>query len=1151
MEILESRELLSVHPLGYDIGTDYVQTGAAQQFQTEGTEILSEYTDQAKYTSVTFEFVNDNFPALVSAGHLLINKTYTLQYRAATTGTWAQVNSLSVLIEEEGLPVIVGLDEEPTVLNGLTAGTTYEFRLVDLVTNNNSDDSTKSTAALNAAHAGSAYEIGTISTVAPSNAELFKTRYNPGTEGDGELVLTLFGLPEGYEDTDILVTASFGITGTEKPIKPENILIYPDAVGNFVIVIQEISDNDKINIEKINVGNGDAILFTDTVFTASLKTEAPSTNSTSSASNITSSAVTLTWTKPTQALTTAGTFVKADPVKYNKTVQETDYKITIVGIDDDSKRVVYYSSGKTTLAMTDFGFDFQYQYLYKIEVKMETKVTGVTLDTDDWGYVVVSSGVFELKDLGLGSGMAVGQPTDVKTAPTDSNVKITWKAPANYIGSYEVTIKNRTTDDASGFFTVATGAKTEAIIAIDNSNEVLVDGNLSAWKLKKGDRYEVVIMPTSGNSDGSNGLSSTPTHFIAAKTQTDPAPTEIASVPANAPAADLFEIKKGNITGTIIVRLNHENSTYFHDRLIPKDVDGYWIRLGDRVYITKEDAFDGYTFFAPGLTNVEVHINAANAAGIETKGTTYTATVPPDSFSVLTDQTVASALNVTGTVSGNKITVAWANNNAAINNSDNGYYAFEYDIYISQSKTGHWRWVDNKYVDFSEPNNLKVELDVYGYDGEFQYDTDYFVAVIARCRNDNAVGVKFAAMTASATAFRIPAVDKANILTAKKVEHIALDENGNIEFTPIDNWTSGSKKLPTQYYVVLRDANKAVLTGDFVSVASAYRGVTLTPPTHLTPKGKYTIEVYGVIGSSAFAIIGSAKATGTFTVPDYTGATIKAGKPTVNSVSITVTDKNQSFLVEKFYYLEYTNIVDAKGKPDWNTAAVEKVTATIWGDSYDLKAKLDPNTQYYMRIVTADVDAATSDTYYGSWGSSAGWRNAKNVALGKEIKIKTAAVPLAVISKSGLSFNTESFGMTLKSVGQTMLAGKGTDALFGTDKPFSGAIFYFSLLVSLDSKVDKATGHLIGALEVELDDCNIQLENLIPKSGSPIVDGQYTLEYALTGVDGIFDKLNVSAVNVANVKNLSFQLLTTVRYNTGIFESVTKPGKIAMPKWFV
>jgi hypothetical protein len=88
--------------------------------------------------------------------------------------------------------------------------------------------------------------------------------------------------------------------------------------------------------------------------------------------------------------------------------------------------------------------------------------------------------------------------------------------------------------------------------------------------------------------------------------------------------------------------------------------------------------------------------------------------------------------------------------------------------------------------------------------------------------------------------------------------------------------------------------------------------------------------------------------------------------------------------------IEYTNVADAKGKPDWNaakfygTTTPTPVTAGVNPITID---KLDPNSQYFFRIVTAGT------AYNNGWGTQT------KIVASKEIKVKTAAVPLPTITK--------------------------------------------------------------------------------------------------------------------------------------------------------
>ncbi|MDR1270249.1 MAG: hypothetical protein LBK82_12060, partial [Planctomycetaceae bacterium] len=571
----------------------------------------------------------------------------------------------------------------------------------------------------------------------------------------------------------------------------------------------------------------------------------------------------------------------------------------------------------------------------------------------------------------------------------------------------------------------------------------------------------------------------------------------------------------------------------------------------------------GVDIIATGLTNISVRIHAANNIGFESNGSGWHFT-SVDPAPAGTSLDAKSAYNISAYFSRNKIRVSWYDNNAAINVSSSGYSATKYDVYMGQSNSGPWVLVGSVDAE-SRPMDLYIT--------EYKYKTDYYFRIIAICNSNlpTQSGEKIAAVADSLklTIGDAPTAEAKNILSAHSILSSPryVSATNTVEFSLLDNLASNTKAAAIQYYVVLRDANKAVIASTFLlSSMSITQAVLPLDDLVLTPKAKYTVEVYGVVGKT----VGTAKVTGNFSINEnYPAATLKlSGKATINEASIIVTDKTISN--DKFYYVQYTNIADAKGKPDWNTASVEKLTAyddvkTNGGVPYKLDTNLDPNTQYYVRIVTSDVEVAIgTDVHNWIAGNFTGlndWSEATKVVFSKEIKIKTAAVPLAVTGKSGLSLDSV-FNLTLKTTGQTMLSAKDADKMFvGTNAPLKNATFTYKLLVSLDSKVDKVTGKLLGSTEIDLNtdasngNIDITIENFTAKNKPTIKDGQYTLEYALTGTDGIFKKLGVTVANVSSLKNLNFQLITVVEYGTldsrTYFESVTKTSKIALPKWFV
>jgi hypothetical protein len=1140
MESLENRELLSVSPLGVDY-PDFVQTAdTAQKFHTEyGGLILEE--SWTTYHSVTFEYgfdTNDYYKLCVA------------EIGTKITGTIAQGTSVSVpSTDNEGIWTVTGL----------TADKTYYFEVWKSADNGLLDPFVKET---------DIEEIPIVTIPSTTDAKLIKRGYNSsGYINKSELELYLFDLPQGYIPSDISITGTYGVNGTEKNLDQNfNVSVSDGLAGEFFINIGDLNDGDKVIITQIKI-DSDIELFSGREFNAASEptAEIPHANVLCTLSGITSNAVTLTWTKPTQAQSNASGNPLVDvTLKYDKKNLTTDYKITIDDATENPK--IYYSQGKTTLSVTDLNAETS-SYSYKIEAKLTAKDSGNTLLKDSDGYTVLASGLFETEDLTfLADTMAVGQPTDVKTVPTDTNVKITWKPPVNYTGGYKVIITNKSYL-STGSFLVAAGAKTEAILTIGN-NESLSGTNPNDLTLIKGDRYEVVILPITGNDKGENGLTSTPTNFLAQKIQTDLPVTIIPLAKPSAPDADFITITESvhqnDIREKIVtIKIAYGKSVY-------EVVDGYWIKLNSSVppaaittnpaaegytYITREQIQEGVDIIATDLSNVAARLYASNSAGYETTGTGYVSSITPSSSEAqLTVSSTASAATVTGTAKGNKITVTWTNNNAQIAASDSGYFAYRYNIFMSCSSNGTWVHVGSVENLDAKTSNSSLKLEVT----DLKYGTDYYFAVLAECYNEQHWG-RMAALTTSASVktASLPSLASANIFSAKSIDYIEYSTGNTLYPYSYVNvymenyYVPGTKLLPEQYYVVLRDANKAVIASEFCHpVGSLHLNLDFI----LSLKSKYTIEVYGIIGTT----ISTAKTTKTFTTEDYPAASVKLAsgtKATLNSITITITSNYNNY-----HYLQYTDVVDAKGKPDWNTAVVEKLDTGSYR-TYVLGSgttKLEPNTQYYVRVITSDANVAINKIM-GYWVhgdnnlQKDNWWEATHVVFSKELKVKTAAVPLATISKSGLSMNNQ-FDLTLKVVGQTMLAAKDADKFFDTDKPLNGASFGYMLIVSTDSKVDNVTGKLLGGTEIDLYPSDITITTLPVKNDNAVVNGQYTIECALTGNDGfgIFETMGLSAVNISSLKTLNFQLATFVSYGTGNgFISLTKPSKVTMPKWFV
>ncbi|MDR2706527.1 MAG: hypothetical protein LBC02_12170, partial [Planctomycetaceae bacterium] len=235
MESLENRELLSVSPLGVnplDVPlsgnnvTDYGQYATAQEFHTEGGGYVTYAESKTTYRSVTFEY---NFDW---QDHYYY-KFCVAELGEKITGTIAQ-----------GTAVV-----DPAVKNtgdwtvtGLTAGKTYYFEVWR--SDNGStgpyikDEETD-------------IDISTVTFPETTDAKLIKTGFFPCDEDEheAELELYLSGLPLGYTESNISITGTHGILGTENVIKNEDInFIEGGNDGTFLITIKGLDNGDKVKI---------------------------------------------------------------------------------------------------------------------------------------------------------------------------------------------------------------------------------------------------------------------------------------------------------------------------------------------------------------------------------------------------------------------------------------------------------------------------------------------------------------------------------------------------------------------------------------------------------------------------------------------------------------------------------------------------------------------------------------------------------------------------------------------------------------------------------------------------------------------------------------------------------------------------------------
>ncbi|MDR2117193.1 MAG: fibronectin type III domain-containing protein [Planctomycetaceae bacterium] len=365
----------------------------------------------------------------------------------------------------------------------------------------------------------------------------------------------------------------------------------------------------------------------------------------------------------------------------------------------------------------------------------------------------------------------------------------------------------------------------------------------------------------------------------------------------------------------------------------------------------------------------------------------------------------------------------------------------------------------------------------------------------------------------------VPISGSSGVSTSAKIAPPKKSNNTNIVTATSakvfwnDSETSG---IPLQYKVLVYDVNKALI--DYAYVAAGTKEFSITEI--LTPKSKYTVEIYAVAAAGKSNEKLSSKLSISVTTNDYPASTVKVDSKQITIVSakgLTITEpKNIPAGTILNHYIEYTDVVDAKGKPDWNAAVVEQITNKT--QPFDLAAQLNPNTQYFVRIVTinaADFATATQTVY------------------GKETKFKTATVPLATFIKSGFALDSSyNYGIKL---GIQSPAQNDSKKMLPTSPDTS---FQYQLFVADDkAKIDKTTGILTGAKDLG----NITV--------TPVNDPRKP--YFASNII-LLSNIASALDNLTQLKSIQIQLVVTYTNSSlsGIFATLPiKPLKFSMPKW--
>ncbi|MDR2115400.1 MAG: hypothetical protein LBP87_03355, partial [Planctomycetaceae bacterium] len=863
----------------------------------------------------------------------------------------------------------------------------------------------------------------------------------------------------------------------------------------------------------------------------------------------TSDQVTLTWTKPTK-------YISTDTNNGWKAALKSGARYTINVYTSVGAFVKTIDAGtKTSFAVTT-GLTANTGYKFDVITDLTlTHPTDRTVTAEPKTDVVITTGEFKTAATGNAAAVTVGPPTAVKAAYTKggskpASVKVTWTAPAYYTGGYKVTLTDLTNGTPTNVSKlINSGGKLEFVATVGTD---IADKS----------RYKVIVEATAANK-----IASTLTYVdVGAVPVTPPVAPAVPKAPETAALA--------NVPGGTTVTLAPADTETLNPTV------GFYVGVGtaipttvtftDLVYVPKAtsgsttvklkvgsaDLVYAFAVAADGTNSATGAISAAAAAITTDVAATSTANVYPAANDVK---------NVTVVADKNDYTVKWtaakdyfsgeATAAAPTATTDFKYVVTGYRITatIKNGATAGPSEVQYVAATGAEATFTNLRWNTK-YDFKVEALVTYTPAVSDSAWDTTPANIK-AMASAGATktgvsVAKVPAVADAITVAEKSNTNTGTDATVTISGTVVG----------TSYIVTVTDANKAVLGTKTIAGAATSTDVVLSDvigsSVNLTPNAKYTVLVQTI--GTVPGTVSKGKSV-TITATNFVTATLKDSKATkINEISIDVVVPAKGAGTGDKYYIEYTNVVDAKGKPDWNAAKVwlgtdyqgdpEAVSATI------TIGRLDPNSQYYFRVVTVDK----------AWTSSDNWSKMEKVATGKEIKIKTAAVPLPTVAKNGFTLDVNSaFG--LKLVGNSTarvdaLAASGKQVL-GSLKPTgtSDPLYVYTLIASQETKTD-ITGKLLGAKTVTAGTITVD-PGKTDKVGST--------EKKITDLTGeatfaqIFDSLDVDHTNFSSVKNLNVQIQVDVYYGTATgtansvagspdhFTVYSKSSKIALPKWFV
>jgi hypothetical protein len=448
------------------------------------------------------------------------------------------------------------------------------------------------------------------------------------------------------------------------------------------------------------------------------------------------------------------------------------------------------------------------------------------------------------------------------------------------------------------------------------------------------------------------------------------------------------------------------------------------------------------------------------------------------------------------------------------------------------------------------PAGFKTEAFVTKEDdtsGQFTVTQNaYYKVTVITGRDVDVNAVKYPTVVVATGSNKIenyldPTLTGVAVQTSNKIPKVITSSVYTLETIAINASWMGPDVHPisiiTGYFITIMEGKGIVYQGVVSGNNNKFDSRTVDG-LMLVPGLKYDVLI-SALGNDGSENIRSVAVKSSVTLAKFSEATLtipKDSKAGLSTAHLQVQDK----ISYSAYVIQYTSITDAKGKPDWSAAETLQTTYyynTTIGYSYHgvTMTNLNAGTQYFARAVAYDPYEA---------GNEKTEKDSSIIVIGKEFKFKTVAIPLATVTKSGLTL--DGYDLAFKFTGKVPVDKTGKSAVFpaGTTK------FYYEIIVSTDAVIDKTTGKLVNGQSFT------STPQLLTQKGGNGKDKNdfIPVSLKLTESGNVFDKLNANLLDPASFKALNFQLFvyyTLSDADNAYAAAYTKAAKLAMPKWYV